>query len=57
MATMIQMKPSTAHATTQAMSTASFRKDEIDPRPVARISIGKVCSVLRVWPRFWRGDA
>ena len=36
---MIQMKPSSAHATTQATSTASFRNDEIDPRPVARISI------------------
>jgi hypothetical protein len=33
------MKPSRAHATTQATSTATFRKDEIDPRPVALINI------------------
>ena len=40
MAVMIQMKPSRAHAITQATSTASFRNDEIEPRPVARINIG-----------------
>ena len=39
MAATIQKKPSSAHATTQATSTATLRTDEIDPRPVALINM------------------
>src|SRR5262245_28245587 len=38
-AAMIQMKPRMAQKTTQTTSTTIFRMEDIDPRPIARISI------------------